>query len=79
MYTVGLIPLYVGAFLCHAHRLIPSFFPEPVLYGKFEVQYLYAFAVFAIANYVYWSIVVTEAFCAKLGIYCFKIGKRKTQ
>ncbi len=79
MYTVGLVPLYMGAFLSHAHRLVPSLFPEPIMHGEFENKYLYAYTTFAIVNYVYWSILVTNAFCTKLGIYCFKIGKRKTQ
>ncbi|CAG8484544.1 8072_t:CDS:2 [Acaulospora morrowiae] len=75
MYTVLLIPLFVGAVLTN----IPRFFhTEEILTATGEHYYLWAYFFFAVISYLHWANLVINRFCAHLKIECFHIPTRSS-
>nr|CAG8435200.1 5471_t:CDS:2 [Entrophospora candida]CAG8455736.1 484_t:CDS:2 [Entrophospora candida] len=73
MYTVLLIPLFLGAVLTN----FPRFFgTKEILSETAEYVYLWAYFAFATIAYFHWAFLVIDRFCAHLKIQCLRIPYR---
>jgi len=68
-----MVPLVIGAILAW----LPLFGQKPISPG-FEKAYIYAYLVFAMAQYFVWAVRVINRICEVLDINCLTIKKKKT-
>lgn len=71
-WTISMVPLVVGAILAW----LPLFGFEPISPG-FEKAYIYAYLLFAMAQYFVWAVRVINRICEVLDINCLTIKKKK--
>ncbi|KAJ8101878.1 CDP-alcohol phosphatidyltransferase-domain-containing protein [Lipomyces tetrasporus] len=68
-WTILMVPVYIAPLL---FNWLPSV-GMTVFTGKFELLYLWAYAIFSFTYFMAWARVVINAICDYLGINCFTI------
>ncbi|CAH1758822.1 13141_t:CDS:2 [Entrophospora sp. SA101] len=76
MYTVLLIPLFLGAILTNCPRFFGT---KEILSETTEYLYLWAYFIFASIAYFHWAFLVINRFCAHLKIHCLRIPYEKKE
>ncbi|KAG9299210.1 hypothetical protein G9A89_013858 [Geosiphon pyriformis] len=75
MFTVMLIPLFLGALLTNIPVILKM--SEPILTPTGEYYYLWGYFIFVVIAYLHWALLVINRFCTYLKISCLRIPRRK--